>query len=86
MKKVLLVKEKHCYRVFNISTPELLEKAYLTLFEERNKEGYYSDLVEMRSELWVRAKKGDGKVARELINLRSHRGYEYEDVEEINVE
>ena len=86
MRKVLVAHEKHSNRVFDISTEKLRDKAYLTLFRERDKEGCYSDLFEMKSRFYSEAKDGNAKSARAIILSRSRNNYEYELTEEIDVE
>jgi hypothetical protein len=84
MKNVLVAHEKHGCRIFDISTQELKDKSYLSLFKERDKEGYYSDLVEMASAYYTEARKGNAKSAQRIIRNRSD--YEYERTEEVEVE
>jgi len=87
MKKVLFVTEKHVNRIFDISTPELSEKAYLEIFKERLKEGEYRDYIYQPFFDYASFKTlTDGKIARKFILYRSQLGYEYERVEEIEVE
>jgi len=86
MRKVLMVREKDNSRAFDISTEKLRDRAYLALFRERDKEGCYSDLIEMKSRFYSEAKDGNAKSARAIILLRSRNNYEYELIEEIEVE
>lgn len=86
MRKVLVAHEKHSDRVFDISTEKLRDRAFLTLFRERDKEGYYLDLIEMKSSFYSEAKDGNAKSARTIILSRSRNNYEYERMEEIDVE
>jgi len=84
--KVLLTFEKDCNRVFDISDDEKKAKNYLFLFNERNKDGFYLDLRDMRSEYHIKAKAGDAKAAERIISFRSRDGYQYERVEIIEVQ
>ncbi len=98
MKRVLVAYEKHGIRVFDISSEELKNKAYLHLFKERDvgqrrlglKSGivvypdYYSDLREMQSRLYELAKGGDAKAAERILRARTD--YEDERVVEMDVE
>ena len=86
MKKVLLVDEKYSYRVFDISTRELSEKAFLTLFQERDKTHKYNDVIEIHSSLFSRAREGDGKAAMSIIRNRSATGHKYEFILDVDVE
>jgi hypothetical protein len=84
MKTVLVAFEKHGTRVFDISTQELKENAYLNLFKEREKEGYYYELIEVGSIYHAEARKGNAKSAERII--RQRKDYEYERVLEVKVE
>lgn len=87
LKKVLIVNEKHRTRVFDISTVEQREKAFLHLFKDRCQiHGFYSTLVEMKSTLFNEASKGNTKSAEAIILFRSANGYEYEEVKELEIE
>lgn len=74
--------------MFDISTPELLKKVYVMLFRERAAQNYYDDLQEIQSALYTLAMRGEdtSEAARKIINFRNREGYEYEHVEEIDVE
>lgn len=84
--KVLLTFEKDCNRIFDISDDKKKAKNYLSLFNERDKDGFYSDLREMKSEYYLKAKTGDAKAAERIISFRSRDGYEYERVEIVEVQ
>jgi hypothetical protein len=82
MKRVLIADEKHCLRVFDVSTVKLKDEAYLSLFKERNKDGYYSDVK--NNVLFNNAKSGDAVAAQRFIAYRNQ--HEYEKTYETNVE
>jgi hypothetical protein len=84
MKKVLLVFEKHCTRIFDISTEPMRLNAYLKLFKERKKEGLYGDLASMRSQYYFEA--GDNNALSAIRVINAHNDYEYERVDEREVE
>ena len=79
--KVLVCFEKYSTRVFDVSNEIEEEKVFLNLFQERKKEGWYRDLIEMESLLFDKSMKGDWKAARSIIASRSMQGHEYERVE-----
>ena len=85
MKKVLVLHEKHSIRVFDASTEELKIKAYLAIFKERRKEGWYND-VAGDSISYAEACKGSEHAAYKLLHRRSEAGYEYERIETFEVE
>lgn len=84
--KVLLTFEKDCNRVFDISDDEKKMKSYLFLFKERNEAYFYSDLRDMQSAYYLKAKEGDPRAAEKIISFRSGNGYEYERVKIIEVQ
>jgi hypothetical protein len=84
MKTVLVAFEKHGIRVFDVSSDTLKARAYLKLFNDRDKDGYYHHLLEMGSSYYLDARKGGVKAAERVIRINN--GHEYERTEEIEVE
>lgn len=84
MKRVLIAEEKHGTRIFDISTEKLKAKAYLSLFLERDKEGYYEDIDSIVFYMHQKAKSGDCSNAMKFLRFRSN--HEYERVYEQDVE
>ena len=82
--KVLIAKEKHSDRVFNVTTPEDEERTFLKLFKERDKEEYFKELRTMQSLIYDKAKKGNALCARKILYMR--KAYEYEQFEILEVE
>lgn len=85
-KNVLIAREKYGTRVFDISTPEKREFSYLALFNSWDSPdyNYYSDLRDVKSQLYYDAKKGDAHAAERIIRMRQN--YEYERTEILEVE
>lgn len=80
-KKVLLVREKNGERIFDISTKILSNKAYLSLFKERDSMGYYNaSELKFENDVYEGAKKGNADFATKIV--RSREDYEYEYIEE----
>lgn len=76
MKRVLLYIESDIL-VYDISTHELEEKAWLSLFNEFGLMGFYGIMVEPRQkELCTRALAGDADAAKSLLYAR--KSYESE--------
>ena len=77
MNRILLYKGKDCELAWDASTTELAEHALLSLFKLLDEVwGFYSDLREMQSALYTKAKAGDAVAAKRILSMR--RGYEYE--------
>lgn len=85
MKTILIAREKHDEQTFDISTPELKEKVYKELFDDRNNIGYYEDLNNVHNDLYQNAVAGDIGFLIEFLDLRSLEGYEYEGLETRNL-
>lgn len=86
MIKILIVREKEGNRYFDISSKEQKDKVYLKLFQERNKQGYYNNLIRYGSNLLQKAGEGNANACESIIELRSNEGYEYERIEIENLE
>jgi hypothetical protein len=87
MKKILLLHEKHGDFAYDISTDTLRDMVYLSIFNQRKVEHYYSDLSLQPffdHEKFKNLK--DGKQARKFILWRSEQGHEYERVEELQIQ
>jgi hypothetical protein len=85
--KILLIYEKHGTFAYDISTDTLRDRAYLSIFNQRKVERYYTDFTSTPFLDYEKFKNlKDGKLAREFIIWRSDQRYEYERVEELQLE
>lgn len=77
---ILVLKAKHGDYPVYARTPEESERAYLHLFQVMDKWGMYFNLDGDEPDWYNRAKTGDAKYAKILLEYRSDHGYEYEQI------
>jgi len=87
MKKILIIKEKHGNYAYDISTAEQSDKVYLSIFHKRKRDGWYDDIE--NSVFFDKEKFNNlqnGKIARGFLLGRCDDDYEYEEIEEMEIQ